>query len=925
MAGNGLHVAVLGPLRARRGGTEIALGPARQRAVFAALVANANRTVGRDELIEAVWGAAPPPTATGSVYTYVSGLRRALEPDRSRWSAADVLTSGAAGYALRLDEDALDAAAFARLRAEAQHRAAGGDAAGAVAALDQALTLWHGEAYAGIIAPLADVERQRLADLRLDVIERRARLMLHLGGDAHDDLVAELTELVRRHPLHEPLHELLMLALDRGGRHADALTAYRDARRILVGELGVEPGPALRDLHRRILESPAAAPAPLSVLPTHVDRALREGLTNRPYVGRTAEVGLLRRAVDELHEGRGRCVWIEGEPGIGKTELLTVALGDAGVRGCQVAWGAADQLGRRTPRRAVMDALGIDPATDDGVVAYVRELCGRGPLVLVVDDLQWADDASVLLWGRLAAATRQLPLLLVAATRPESGRRELAQLRRGVEARDGHLLMLEPLSEPDVEHLLGELVGGRPGLSLRALVPRTAGNPLYARELARALLRRAAVRLVDGSAEVDLAAADLEAPASLLAAARGTLDPLSPGTREVLRSAALLGNQFAPADVAALTGRSVRDLVGAFDEAVAGHVLVDAERQLAFRHPYLRQAVYDGIPKPLRATLRRRAAEALADAGAPVTRVAEQLTAEGAPADDWVVGWLAGHHAALAHRAPLVAADLLRQADATGLVPPAERGPLLAALVRLLFRLDQAPEAQAREAAGIVTDPADRAEMRQLLAALVYRRGAVDEAMGLLLDGLTGPDLPEIWRVRHRALLANFRRGDLADPGRADRAAVATHAAAVAEGDAYAAAHALQTRWLVASVRRRHADALRHVDAALAVVEATGGDDAETVGLHLDLLDNRVFSLQNLDRLDEAERTLAAIAERRPGEALQVAAAVQHYWTARWDDALAELGTVTPDAPGITFHGMREPGAAALLMHGVAALVAARR
>ncbi len=926
-AQRGLGVAVLGPVRAWLDGDELTLGPARQRAVFAVLAGNANRLVSHAELIEAVWGVSAPTTAKGSVYTYISGLRRTLEPSRNRWSAADLLASGPTGYTLRIEAGGLDADRFARLRAEAQEALAAGNPAGAAELLEKALGLWHGEAYGGVGGPFAEVERQRLADLRLATIEQRARLVLDLGG--HDDLIAELAGLVRDNPLHEPLHELLMLALHRGGRHTEALAAYRDARRTLVDELGVEPGPALRRLQQQILddtvppETPEPGPARLSVLPPHVSRALGEGLTNRPYLGRAREVGLLRDLVGDVRDGRGRSVWIEGEPGIGKTELLTVALADAGHRGCQLAWGTADQLGRRIPLRAVLDSLGLDGAgfgSTDRLITYVRQVCTRGPLVLVMDDLQWADDASVLAWGRLAAATRQLPLLLVAATRPEPSRRELGQLRRGVAARQGEILHLEPLAAADVEQLLGEIVGAVPGPSLRALAPRTAGNPLYAREMATALLRQDAVRLVDGAAEVDVAAVDV-APESLLAAVRGTLSFLTGDTRAVLRSAALLGHEFAVTDVATVTGRSPYDLVQVFAEAVHAHVVVDAGAQLAFRHPFLRQALYDTIPAPLRATLRRHAAEALAGAGATVTRVAEQLTAEPVEVDPWVVDWLVAQHADLIHRAPAVADDLIGKVLDTARLGPDRHRTLLVALVKLRFRLDLSPEQEARTALEIATDPADRAEMRQLLAAMRYRRGHADEAIGLLADAVDDAAVPEIWRVRHRALLANFRRGDIGDLDRAEHAARKVHAAAVTAGEPYAVAHALQTLWLVESIRRNHAAALEHVDRAIAVVSGY----PDLAGLYLDLLDNRVFSLQNLDQLDAAEATLRSAAGVQDEARLQVAAAVQYYWAARWDDALAELGTVTDDAPGITFHGMREPGAAALLMHGVAALVSARR
>ena len=145
-------------------------------------------------------------------------------------------------------------------------------------------------------------------------------------------------------------------------------------------------------------------------------------------------------------------------------------------------------------------------------------------------------------------------------------------------------------------------------------------------------------------------------------------------------------------------------------------------------------------------------------------------------------------------------------------------------------------------------------------------------------------------------------------------------------GEPYPIAQSLQTMWLIHSIRRDHHQALSFVDDAMAVLD----DRAELVELRVDLMDNRVFTLQNLDRLDAAEAALRAAREMAarhslPTTGLQVSAAVHHYWTGRWDEALIELDTVTEDGPAITFYGMREPGPAALLLHGVAALIAGRR
>jgi tetratricopeptide (TPR) repeat protein len=206
-----------------------------------------------------------------------------------------------------------------------------------------------------------------------------------------------------------------------------------------------------------------------------------------------------------------------------------------------------------------------------------------------------------------------------------------------------------------------------------------------------------------------------------------------------------------------------------------------------------------------------------------------------------------------------------------------------------------------------------------------FRRGDKGGAILLLRDAVNDPEVPQIWRTRHRVLLAQFRRGDLDDLDRAERTAERIIAEATTADQPYEAAFAFQTIWLTSSIRRDHERALLHVDRALDMIR----HDPDTIGMYFDLLDNKMFSLQNLDRLDEAQHTLreAAIfaARHQLPAGLQVATAVQYYWLGRWDEAMAEVGGVTEDAPGITFHGMREPGAVTMLLHGVAALIALHR
>ncbi|GGK98150.1 BTAD domain-containing putative transcriptional regulator [Mangrovihabitans endophyticus] len=903
-----LRVAVLGRVRCSVAGREIDLGPGRQRTVFAVLAANAGRLVGRDDLIAAVWGPAAPPTAAGSIYTYISGLRRRLP-------GTDTLVSGPSGYGLRVRAEDVDAERFRRLRDAAAELIAAGDRRAAVARLDEALHLWHGDAYAGLAGPFIELDRQRLADLRLAAMELRARTLLELDGDP--DLVAELTSLVRAHPLHEPLHDLLMRALDRSGRSAEALEAFRTARRVLVAELGVEPGPALRETQRRILAgedtrpgAPAAGRprAATAVLPTPVARAVRDGLASRACFGRGEELAHLREQMAAVASGTGGVVWLEGEAGIGKTELLIQAFADAAGAGCRVAWGAADELGQRVPLQVIARAMGSGPIDDaDRMLAQVRSACATGPMVLVIDDAQWADAATVQVLERLLGAVDRLPLLLVVAVRMGPHPAGLDRLRQGVRARPGRFVGLRPLGPADIELIIAGVVGGPLGVNLRALAARAAGNPLYAREMVDALVRRDAVRAVRGMSDVD-AAVEADPPESVFAAVRASIDALSTRARAVLRQAALLGMEFAVADVVALTGRSPLELMADLEEALAANVLVDSGADLAFRHPFLRQALHDDTPAARRAEAHRRAAQILAAAGGPVVAVAGQLAAAPPEVDGWLVAWLVDHHAEVARRMPQAAGDLIRRVLDSALPDACQRAVLLPALVRLEVRHDRYPVELGERAIEVAADPGERAEMRQLVATMRFRLGDLDGAIRLLRTALQVPDEPQMWRTRHRVLLANFRRGDLTDLARTERDADAMLAEATTAGERYEAAFALQTVWLTSSIRRDHERALHHVDRALDLMR----EDTHTAGMYADLLDNRVFSLQNLDRLAEAQQTLR---EAR----MPVATAVQCYWLGRWDEAMSEA------AAGVTVEGLREPEAMSMLLHGVAALIALRR
>jgi YVTN family beta-propeller protein len=263
-----MEYRVLGPLEVRDGAESIPLAGAKQRALLALLLVNANHVVSRDRLIEELWGNEPPERAVQSVQVYVSRLRKLLPPD--------TLLTRAPGYLLEIEPDELDLRRFERLLAEGHQALAAGDAERAATVLQHALALWRGPALAEFaFEPFAQTEIGRLEDLRLVAVEERIEADLELGR--HADLIGELEALIAENPYRERLRAQLMLALYRSGRQAEALEAYQDARRVLVDELGIEPSADLQQLEKQILtqDKELASPArPQRARPAPPPRAL---------------------------------------------------------------------------------------------------------------------------------------------------------------------------------------------------------------------------------------------------------------------------------------------------------------------------------------------------------------------------------------------------------------------------------------------------------------------------------------------------------------------------------------------------------------------------------------------------------------------------------------------------------------------------
>src|SRR5437762_6614219 len=266
----------------------------------------------------------------------------------------------------------------------------------------------------------------------------------------------------------------------------------------------------------------------------------------------------MRVWVAELAAGHGRAVLVEGEPGIGKSSLMREAAAQAEAAGCQVFWGTCDELSQAFPLLPLLDAL--EPAAGDALsritellhaepvpgmpvdlvtaaterlLVMVDELCPKAPVLLVLDDLQWADPTTVLAWSRLARSVHQLPLLLVALSRPIPRREDLSALRRAIEPPG--LLRMHSLTNPEAAQLIEQVLGRPPGPRLLRLAAGAAGNPLYLTELIDALVRGKAVAVQDDLVELTGA----RTPDSLSAAIADRLEFLSGPVREVLPAAAL--------------------------------------------------------------------------------------------------------------------------------------------------------------------------------------------------------------------------------------------------------------------------------------------------------------------------------------------------------------------------------------------------
>ncbi|MEU6201419.1 BTAD domain-containing putative transcriptional regulator [Streptomyces sp. NPDC047061] len=659
-----LRLQVLGPLRVWRDGVELDAGPPQQAYLLAVLLARAGEPVSISELVDLIWAEDVPASAVNILQKYVGALRRLLQPALPAREPGSYLQRRGSAYLFVAAPRTLDVVRFRELVEAAEGDVAEQRLAAALDGYLEAVGLWHGPAGDGvaygstgmaIFAGLDDEFRHACV--------AAAELATRLGRP--ERVLQSLHMAARMAPLHERVQASLIAALAAAGQPAEALSVFRTVRARLAEELGVDPGPALAAAHQRVLERAPAEDMPheREDMPRERPAAPTTGASTADrLVGRLGELAVVRHAVESALAGSTGLVLVEGEPGVGKTRLLEEAGAEANRRGALVVWGRclpgdgtpsmwpwahvvgallddvpavaredwqAGELGRLvTPRGSgrttpTLPESGVRFRLFEQAVGLVRQVSARRPVVLVVDDLQWADTASLELLGHLMA---RLPggTAVIGALRdrapapsPELGRLLAAASRLPEHRR----IPLGPLGPAEVAELVRRETGQDPGPGATRLIhTRTAGNPFFVRELSRFL--------ADGDVLTEATAARTAVPATVRDVVRDRMTALSADAGSLLQIAALIGRTV---DLALLARTAGLDHQACLDrlEACEGLGLLEPSPgdpySFGFPHDLVRESVVETIAPPRAARLHLLIADALEHRAADTELVAERL------------------------------------------------------------------------------------------------------------------------------------------------------------------------------------------------------------------------------------------------------------------------------------------------------------
>jgi DNA-binding SARP family transcriptional activator len=669
--GAGLTVLVLGPVEARAPSGPIPVSGSKLQVLVAMLALAAPHPVSDDRLIEEIWGDDPPGNPANSLQAQVSQLRRLL--------GREVVARQGAGYALVVPPDAVDAQRFEQMAAAARDASDAGDHRGAAQTLRGALALVRGP----VLGDLLDHERLQAAAAALEervLAVQEALGDAELASGRHAEIVGPLAELARAHPLRERFAAQLILALYRCGRQVDALQAYAQVREALVEEFGVEPGAELRRIEAQVLAhdpalaAPEPVPAPIApVAPPSApgvgevgpDDAFHHTPGRLPLVGREPELEVLRADLADVLRGRGRVGVIVGEPGIGKTRLTQEVADEALSAGAAVGWGRSHDgqgdvafrvwsqvvatLVERVPAPLVAEALGRgaadiariapevrdlgldlvagdagDPGLAqarlaDALAAFLRALSQARPLMVVLDDIQWADPASLRV---LAVIVREIAdaRILMLATYRSVGAPAHTQLADALA-----VVVRQPIARRfDLDGLdrdaLGALVeasgGARTDEEVAIIHRRTQGNPFFAVEILRLMAGGEAVDADDVAvpSSVREAGGTRPLPSGVREVVRQRIGELPAATAEVLEAAAVLGPEIDLTTLALGLGTGAAEVLDHLEPAREAGIVVDGAGPLALRfaHGLVSETLYADLTVTAKLRGHLRAADALA-------------------------------------------------------------------------------------------------------------------------------------------------------------------------------------------------------------------------------------------------------------------------------------------------------------------------
>jgi DNA-binding SARP family transcriptional activator len=655
-----------------------------ERAVLALLIAGDQKVIPVDRLVEELWRGEPPEQGAAALRVHLSRLRKLL-PEGS-------LQRRDPGYVLMLGDGRLDAAEFARLAASGRRQMAAGDPQGAAASFSAALDLWRGPAFDGIRPmPMIAAEAVRLNEDRLVVLEDWGEAELAAGR--HRDVVARLSVLTDEHPLRERLWQSLILALYRCGRQAEALRAFGRVRSALVEQLGIEPGPELRDMEGAILRqsseleladsrSLTAVPPKAPVVPSAPTVLELEQLDlpaplrappDAVFVGRERELHALAQAWSAAAAGRRQAVLVSGEPGIGKSRLVAEMANRAHEDGALVLHGHCDdelampyqpfveaisffvehsdasllaghvaahgaELALLVP--SLSHRLGVLPpprsADPDAaryllfasVTALLTTVSQARPVVIVLDDLHWADKPTLALLRYLVTAPEHNRLLVLATYRSSELSKDhaLSQLLATMHRFAGVTrLSISGLDHDEilrlVEAFAGHSLDGAGGDLADLLQRETDGNPFFVREVLRHLVESGVVeQAASGQWVTGAALGAVPLPTSVREVIRVRIARLGEIVSQMLSVAAVIGREFEVELLARVSTIAEEDLLDALDRAVEAGVLgevLDSYGRFRFTHALISHTIYDDLGRTRRALAHRRVGEALEDLYGP--------------------------------------------------------------------------------------------------------------------------------------------------------------------------------------------------------------------------------------------------------------------------------------------------------------------